>query len=63
MARNRRKGSNATVQHEAGHADVIADGDSVQQVPEGTAENEKEKRHGWINGVPATAEEVEASTQ
>jgi hypothetical protein len=56
-----------TIQHEKGKADVIADGPgSVRQVPEGEAEKavgEQNKDGGFINGKPATKEEVERSTR
>jgi hypothetical protein len=64
---------NQTVQHEKGKADVIADGPgTVRQVPEGTGEREAgvpetarqdDEPEGWINGQPATKQEVERSTQ
>jgi hypothetical protein len=55
-----------TIQHEKGKADVIADGPgSVRQVPEGEAGavGDQNKDGGFINGKPATKEEVERSTR
>jgi hypothetical protein len=62
-----------TVQHEKGKADVIADGlGSARQVPEGTGEKEAgvpetakkdDEPGGFINGKPATKQEVERSTR
>jgi hypothetical protein len=55
---------NRTVQHEEGKSDVIADDNSIRQVPEGTGEKEADKNDGgFINGKPATKEQVRRSTQ
>lgn len=59
--------SNTTIQKEKGKADVIANGPgTARQVPEGTAESEVGKDNhegGFINGEPATLEEVQRSTE
>lgn len=63
-----------TVQQEKGKKDIVAAGPGeVTQVPEGTGpqfasvpeeKHPREDDHGgWINGEPATREEVEASTK
>jgi hypothetical protein len=60
-----------SVQHEAGKADIISDGETTRQVPEGTGEAEtgqdersdQHKRGGHINGQPVSREELERSTQ
>lgn len=50
-------------------SDIIADGPgSVRMVPEGEGEKaaglpRTDDHGGWINGEPATREEVEASTR
>lgn len=62
--------SKPTVQHEKGKADIVSTGPgTARQVPEGDGEKEaglpttdnKDEPGGWINGEPATREEVEKS--
>lgn len=57
----------ADVQHEKGKSDLIIDGPgSVTPAPEGEGEKveqERAKDGGFINGKPATKEQIERSTQ
>lgn len=52
-----------TTTKEKGKADMVADeGDAVHPEPN-TDNANSNKRDGWINGQPATAEEIEKSTR
>lgn len=64
-------GTKPSVQHEKGKADIVTEGGTTRQVPEGEGEKEaglptpapQDERGGHINGRPVSREELEKSTR